>query len=86
MAEIPLGGLGSLFSKSEGLLSAGGVGAAILGDQFITIPENVAADPKLMTVIIIVKYAILAFLIATSIMSYNASRGRAKAGEEGVKK
>lgn len=74
-------GLGSLFDKSEGLLSVGGIAAAVLGDQFITIPENVAADPKLMTVIIIVKYAILAFLIATVVMTYNNSRGRAKAAE-----
>lgn len=79
-------GIVSLLKKSEGVTSLGGATVAIGLIANFTIPAGVSDDPKLLTVVTIVQIVTIGLLAASAIMSYNASRGRAKAGEEGVKK
>lgn len=84
--EVPLGGLGSLLGKSEGLTTVGGAASAITAIMGFPIPESVAADAEMATIVTIMQMVTSALVAAGAIISYNNSRGRAKAGEEGVKK
>ena len=69
MAEIKSGP-----KTSEGWLTGGLSGIVLLGDKIVPIPDNVAADATLMTLIIIAKYAALAALG----IAYVLSRSRVK--------